>query len=358
LEKDVEMTRIEKGNQAGGQWDRVRLKNGIIGYIASQYLVEVPKAQIERMELKMEQTVLKKGEQAKLMVTIYPFEACNQPVEYSSTNPSVATIDNKGMVQALRSGKTTLIVKAANGNATSQIEITVRTPVEKIEIQPKELYLPVGTNQKITISAFPEDADIADVVLTSSAPEIASISDGGILQAKQEGNAKIIARLQENPSIQAEADVWVVRPMQENEISFEPPLIEKNLILTGLAVKANTVADMKAKINTTKELEFVNHQDKILQETDLVGTGCKIRVKEQGAILRQYTVVVYGDADGNGKINGVDLLVIQRHILEIEKMNPVFCQASNLQKNGKNPSALDLLLIQRHILEIEEINQS
>ena len=66
---------------------------------------------------------------------------------------------------------------------------------------------------------------------------------------------------------------------------------------------------------------------------------------------------MYGDANGDGKITSVDLLVLQRHILEIEPMEAIFRKATNINKNGKKPTSVDLLLIQRHILGLQIIQQ-
>ena len=38
-------------------------------------------------------------------------------------------------------------------------------------------------------------------------------------------------------------------------------------------------------------------------------------------------------------------------------MDAIFCKASNIRKDGRKPTALDLLFIQRHILEMERIQQ-
>ena len=94
-----------------------------------------------------------------------------------------------------------------------------------------------------------------------------------------------------------------------------------------------------------------------MQETDIVGTGTKVQIKENGNLLREYKIIVYGDANGDGKINSVDLLVLQRHILEIERMEEIYQKACNIRKDGKKPSSVDLLLIQRHILKLQQIEQ-
>ena len=68
-------------------------------------------------------------------------------------------------------------------------------------------------------------------------------------------------------------------------------------------------------------------------------------------------MIIYGDSNGDGKINSIDLLILQRHILEIETIEPIFKKACNINKNGKKPTSVDLLLIQRHILNLQTIEQ-
>ena len=74
-------------------------------------------------------------------------------------------------------------------------------------------------------------------------------------------------------------------------------------------------------------------------------------------LVAEYEIIIYGDVDGNGKINSVDLLKLQRHILEIEELDFLSQKAGNINKNGKKPTSVDLLLIQRHILGLKQIVQ-
>ena len=95
----------------------------------------------------------------------------------------------------------------------------------------------------------------------------------------------------------------------------------------------------------------------MLNDADIVGTGTKIQVKENGVVLREYTIILYGDVNGDGRINSVDLLVLQRHILEIQPIDDIYRKSANIRKNGKKPTSVDLLLIQRHILGLQIIEQ-
>ena len=145
--------------------------------------------------------------------------------------------------------------------------------------------------------------------------------------------------------------------MEDSEIHFDSSLVVEGLEISGIDYKNNKVSDIKNLIITDLELEFVNYKDEILEDNSLIGTGSKIRVKENGNILREYKIILYGDSNGDGRINSVDLLVLQRHILEIESLDDIFIKASNVRRVGVKPTSIDLLLIQRHILGLQEIKQ-
>ena len=137
--------------------------------------------------------------------------------------------------------------------------------------------------------------------------------------------------------------------LEDDSFSFSGPTsMDKSFIMRMF---------IKEKIVTNLEVVLVNKNNQIMQETDIVGTGTKVQIKENGNLLREYKIIVYGDANGDGKINSVDLLVLQRHILEIERMEEVYQKACNIRKDGKKPSSVDLLLIQRHILKLQQIEQ-
>lgn len=357
VNKQDKMTRIAKGIQSGERWDKVILENGIVGYIYKNYVTEMPPVQIEKIDVNIDNTTIQKGERKKLQVEISPQEASNHKVQYTSSNPSVATVDNEGNVTAIRSGTTIITVKAEENNVQSQIEITVYSKVTNIILDQKEIYMQVGDTFQINAIVEPEDANDKTFLYSSTNNDVAVITESGVITAKQEGTTSLIASSKENPKIQAECKLYVVRKMDDSEISFDHPLKVNSLEISGIDYDNNKVSDIKEKVKTDLETQIVNYKNEILQETDTVGTGSKILIKEDGKILRKYQIIVYGDANGDGKINSVDLLVIQRHILEIEPLEDIFRKASNINKNGKKPTSIDLLLIQRHILNLQLIEQ-
>ncbi|MGN0461246.1 MAG: Ig domain-containing protein [Ruminococcus sp.] len=56
------------------------------------------------------------GKQAKLSVKVYPTNASNKKVSYSSGNKAVATVTSAGVVKGIKPGKATITVKALDGS--------------------------------------------------------------------------------------------------------------------------------------------------------------------------------------------------------------------------------------------------
>ena len=65
------------------------------------------------------------GGSDNLAVTITPDNATNKAVSYTSSNPSVVSVDLVGNVQALSVGTSTITVKSTDSNITASITITV-----------------------------------------------------------------------------------------------------------------------------------------------------------------------------------------------------------------------------------------
>ena len=71
---------------------------------------------------------------------------------------------------------------------------------------------------------------------------------------------------------------------------------------------------------------------------------------------KKYTVVIYGDLNGDGEIALTDLLREQKYILEILKLEGAYKQAADATRDGEVNIA-DLLRIQKHLLGVTKIAQ-
>ena len=71
---------------------------------------------------------------------------------------------------------------------------------------------------------------------------------------------------------------------------------------------------------------------------------------------KTYTIVLYGDLNGDSKVNALDLLKVQKHIIGSTKLSGSSLKSADTNKDGKI-NALDLLKIQKQILGVSVISQ-
>ena len=82
-----------------------------------------------------------------------------------------------------------------------------------------------------------------------------------------------------------------------------------------------------------------------------IATGDILRLYNGTTLHASYPVVIYGDSNGDGKINSQDLRKAQRHILNVQSIDSYFLTAADVNKDGKLNSQ-DLRQVQRHVLGI------
>ena len=80
-----------------------------------------------------------------------------------------------------------------------------------------------------------------------------------------------------------------------------------------------------------------------------VGTGCVVQVLQSGVLCAAYPVVIKGDVSGDGRLDSLDLLKIQKHILGVSALSDVARSAADVSGDGIIDS-LDLLKLQKHLL--------
>ena len=89
---------------------------------------------------------------------------------------------------------------------------------------------------------------------------------------------------------------------------------------------------------------------------DYIGTGSKITIVNSSE-TKVLTVLIYGDTSGDGIINALDLLQVQKHILGVSSLSGIDKDAADTSKDG-TVNALDLLQVQKDILGVGKIVQS
>lgn len=130
-----------------------------------------------------------------LIATVLPVNASEKTVSWSSSNPTIATVNN-GKVTAVSVGNTTITASCGGKSATCVYTVTAKViPVTSVTVNKTSLELSVGGSETLTAEVLPVDATSKVVSWLSSNSSVASVdSNTGLVTALSEGNAVITAK--------------------------------------------------------------------------------------------------------------------------------------------------------------------
>lgn len=88
-----------------------------------------------------------------------------------------------------------------------------------------------------------------------------------------------------------------------------------------------------------------------------VGTGDQIRLyATDNSLKKTYQVLIYGDVNGDGKINAQDLILVQKNNIQVSTLKDIYATAADVNRDGKI-NAQDLILIQKNNIMVSTIQQ-
>jgi len=110
--------------------------------------------------------------------------------------------------------------------------------------------------------------------------------------------------------------------------------------LSSLTLVEGARAEMNDRIGTV-----------ITDMTRIMKTGDRLLVYNSENVLTNiYTIVLYGDPSGDGRINSYDMTIAARHIIKETPITGIDFLAADVDKSGKINS-MDMTLIARHIIK-------
>ncbi|MBR0533774.1 MAG: Ig-like domain-containing protein [Bacteroidales bacterium] len=155
------------------------------------------------------------GETAQLEAVISPADASSPVISWMSTNKEVATVDNAGLVTALKAGKTKIFAKVEGKSIEASCEVTVKpdASLKGIAFSAGKYEMEINSkmNMKEKLVFTPEYAANKNVFWTNSDPSVATISYDGVVTAVSAGETTITATSEEG-SFVASCVVSVTSP--------------------------------------------------------------------------------------------------------------------------------------------------
>lgn len=163
-----------------------------IGEITASCEVNVGPLLPQSVTLDKQNLTLKKDQTAQLVATVAP-QGAKYELEWSSSAPSVVTVDNDGKVTAVDFGNAVITVKAGEVSAQCSVEV-VKTAVESVELDKHDAEVIIGSTIQLNAVVTPSDATDKTLSWSSSDDKVATVSDAGLVTGVAEGTADITVR--------------------------------------------------------------------------------------------------------------------------------------------------------------------
>lgn len=132
--------------------------------------------------------------QITLKVTVSPDNAGNKEVEWSSSDSTIASVDNNGVVTGHKAGTATITVKTKDGGKTATCKVTVTdkvVAVTEVKLEKTTAEMKVGDTLTLTATVTPDNATNKKVTWKSDKTDIADVDANGKVTAKAKGTATI-----------------------------------------------------------------------------------------------------------------------------------------------------------------------
>ena len=144
-----------------------------------------------------------------------PSDATDQTVLYRSSDTSVATVNNDGVVMGKTPGVAIITAYAADGSgAHAECSLTVNpTLIERLEAS-TEHSIKMGRTDKLSVKVYPENATDQSLSWVSDNTSVVRVDNDGTLTAVYKGSAKLTATANDGSNVSHTCIVTVIPPIK------------------------------------------------------------------------------------------------------------------------------------------------
>ena len=200
------------------------------------------------------------GETATLEPTIWPADAYNKKVIYTSSDENVVTVDENGKVTAVGKGKATVTATSEdNPEAFAGCSFTVNQLVEEIVFAENEYAVGVGKTVTVETEILPANANVNEnkdkLNWTSSDISVATVSDG-VITGCGVGEALITAAAPDKSGVEKTVKVIVTKHAEKIDLTAETDML-------WVGDSTSLTAEVKPEETTDKNVTYISSDESI-----------------------------------------------------------------------------------------------
>ncbi len=138
---------------------------------------------------------INKEEDYSVKYTVYPTDATDKRLVWTSSDEGIVTVDKKGVITGVGMGTATITVTTRDRNVSTSFDVHVARTLQGLSIkcsEPEPFF--AGKTYQLSVVPTPAGATFeGDVSWTSLDTSVATIDENGLMTVLSTGNAKILA---------------------------------------------------------------------------------------------------------------------------------------------------------------------
>lgn len=263
-------------------------------------------------------------------------------IVWTSSDENIATVDDKGFVTAKSVGTVTVKAVASDGGS-AECKVTVLPDesdivnVKDISLGSKAEYIGINSTVQLTATVTPENATNKTVTWSTSDNTIATVDNTGKVTGHKAGSVVVIAESADGKC----RDYCIIRVVGITPSLNSTTVIDaENGFIYGLDVGLNSIDSYVELSSSSCSLEYDENKNGF-------GTGTVINMVNDSTVIDSYTIVIFGDVNGDGWYDGQDAVVVNmlaNGMLTREQVGEAVWTAADCNHDGKiDQSDVDLL---------------
>ena len=232
-----------------------------------------PKPEVKKVtgiKLSQNKAQLNKWNRLNLEFTITPEDADNKEVVWTSSDSSVARVDNYGSVLALKDGVATITVTTKDGGFTDTCEVTVgnggvpeTVKVTEVDITNNSLFLNAGETTQLSVVVKPDNATNKKVEYSTTNANVATVDANGLVKAVGEGRAYIYAKSADGPSDSVYVYVRKAAPQPPKEVKVTNVSVDRRYLTLEEGENYTLTATVSPADATNKTVNYSSSDSRV-----------------------------------------------------------------------------------------------
>ncbi|MBP0725152.1 Ig-like domain-containing protein [Bacillus sp. RG28] len=160
---------------------------------------------VTMLELSNKEITMESGKTIKANLTIYPTNATDKSIIWSSSDERVAIVDQDGNITTKQDGVSNIVASTKDHLISTYLTVYVRTNIVASDIELEKSNYDIELNRKLQIVAkvLPTNATNKKIIWKSLNPSIVTVDQEGTITGLQVGQASITASTEDGKIIKS-----------------------------------------------------------------------------------------------------------------------------------------------------------